>query len=85
MIETTYINGKPVAFDIEKLDEVNRIRTLTWGPGHELKSLNGYCWSTGCSCRHPVTKQKGVPHCSRFKSYDQDGVREDCINQLFGI
>lgn len=85
MNELTYINGEKVEFDIDNLEDVNRIRTLNFGPGYELKSLNGYCWSPGCSCRHPGTKKKGVPHCSRFKAYESDGVKRDALNDLFGI
>lgn len=86
MKETTYIKNKIlVEFDIENLDDVNRIRKMNWGEGSELKSLDGYCWSPGCCCIHPVTKTKGVPHCGSFKSYDEDGVKRDFLNETFGI
>lgn len=64
------------------LDDVNRIRQMD--EKSPLASLNGYCMSTGCSCRDHEGK-KGLPICGLFKSYESDGVKRDFINQLFGI
>lgn len=71
-----------VTFDMCNLDHVNYLRKID---GKEpFEHLNGYCMSTGCSCRHP-DGSKGIPICGLFKLYESDGVKRDFIHQIFGI
>lgn len=71
-----------VAFDISNLAHVNFIRQCD--DKSPLPHLNGYCVSSGCSCRHP-NGSKGIPQCGLFKCYESDGVKKDFIYQMFGI
>jgi hypothetical protein len=68
---------------ISDVEKVNEVRIKEGKP--EIKSLNGYCMSTGCSCRNPLTNEKGRPDCGLFKSYDSDGIKKDFIHEIFGI
>lgn len=60
------------------LQDVNRIRIAC--NKSPIDSLNGYCMSSGCSCR---PEHKSI--CGLFKSYEADGIKKDFINQIFGI
>lgn len=83
--KTDYKNRRyllEIEFDIDDLEHVNFIRKSD--DKQALNSLNGYCMSSGCSCRHP-NGSKGIPHCGLFKAYDNDGIRKDFVHQMFGI
>lgn len=77
-----YSNEFKISFDIDNLEHVNFVRRCDGKS--EIGSLNGYCMSTGCSCRHP-NGSKTIPHCGLFQSYDQSGIKKDFIYQIFGI
>jgi hypothetical protein len=71
-----------IEYEIDNLEHVNFVRSDDGK--RELQSLDGYCMSSGCSCRHP-DGTKGIPICGLFRTYEADGVKRDFINQLFGI
>lgn len=71
-----------VEFDIDNLEHVNFIRACDGKSA--IGSLDGYCMSSGCSCRHP-DGSKGIPYCGLFKLYDDDGIKKDFTHQIFGI
>lgn len=73
-----------VEFDMDNLEHVNFIRAKDDNPKKPLPHLNGYCMSTGCSCRRP-DGSKGRPDCGLFKCYDDDGIKKDFIYQILGI
>lgn len=58
-----------IKYDPDNLDDVNKIRKLD---GHrKIKSLYGYCMSSGCSCDEDTK-----PICGQFKSYDATTLKK---------
>lgn len=79
MIKTIYVGTNPIEFNSDSLEDVNKIRTMKGF--NILASLNGYCYSSGCSCG----QGKGTPECGNFKAYEKDGAKRDFLNEFFGI
>jgi len=68
--------------DSNSLEEVNEFRIRDGK--NPLKSLNGYCMSTGCSCTHNCQVDRR-PMCGLFREYDESGIKKDFIYQILGI
>lgn len=77
-----YENLFYVTFDVDNLSHVNFVRKCDGKS--KINSLDGYCMSSGCSCRHP-DGSKSIPYCGLFRAYDSDGIKKDFIHQMFGI
>ena len=81
----TFIGDRTeIWYDPESLEDTNRVREMDGKK--PLKSLHGYCMSSGCSCRKTWGDQsKGWPICRLYYAYDEDGIKKDFINQTLGI
>jgi hypothetical protein len=79
LLNESYIE---ILFDMNNLEHVNFVRQDRGKS--KLDRLDGYCMSSGCSCRHQ-NGSKGRPDCGLWKANEEDGIKKDFIYQILGI
>jgi hypothetical protein len=83
--EWTYVKKEQVWYDPNSLEDINAIRKADGKK--ELTSLDGYCMSSGCSCRYKSNPDcgKGIHICGLWKQMESDGVKRDFLHEILGI